>query len=239
MGDKMTYRQLYDANGKLNYKKIPLLAYLTQEEFDRMNSNFEVLEFDKGEYIFYSGHPSNKMFIIYSGFVKITMNLSDGREQLMYLYHPGDFVGGLNLLSGDTYVYNGIALKKCIVITITKHDFDNILLNNKEFLLSMLHKSYDRIRKSEGLIDRLSVINADLKVAKTLVNLIKDYGVQDESGIVLKLSMNQEELGSFSGISRETMSRKLKQFEEDGLIEMIGRGKILIKDVKGLTDLTI
>ncbi|MDO4778919.1 MAG: Crp/Fnr family transcriptional regulator [Tissierellia bacterium] len=231
--------KLYDKNGKLQYKKIPLLTYLTEEEFSLMNSNFEVLNFKKGEHIFRAGDPAKKMFIIYDGFMKIMMNLSDGREQLLYLYKKGDFVGGLNLLSGDHYVYNGIALKDSIVITISHHDFTNVLLKNNAFLISVLEKSYERIRRSEALVDRLSVINADLKVAKVLLNLIKFHGTKTDEGIIINLHINQEELGSFSGITRETMSRKLRQFEEMGIIKILSRKQILITDIKKLAEYSI
>lgn len=226
-------------NNKLNYKKIPLLSSLTREEFDKMQTNFEILHFSKGDYVFRSGSSADKMFIIYSGFMKIILNLSDGREQMMYLYKEGDFIGGLNLISGDTYVYDGVALKDTAVITINKNDFRNVLMNNKDFLVSIIKKSYERIRRAESLVDRLSVINADLKVAKALLSLIKVYGEESDKGIILNLNINQEELGSFSGIARETMSRKLKQFEEAGYIEMISRNKILLKDIKAMSKLLV
>lgn len=224
---------------KLDYKKIPLLSNLSQEEIDKMQSSFEVMKFSKGDYIFQSGMPADKMYIIYSGFMKIILNLSDGREQMMYLYQAGDFIGGLNLISGDTYVYDGVALKETTVITISKYDFRNILLKNNDFLMAIIEKSYERIRRAESLVDRLSVINADLKVAKTLLNLIKIYGEETKDGILLNLTINQEELGSFSGIARETMSRKLKQFEEAGYIEIVSRNKILLKDVKAMSKLLV
>lgn len=226
-------------NDKLNYKQIPLLSNLTQDEFNKMQTNFEVIHFSKGDYIFRSGMPADKMYIIYSGFMKVILNLSDGREQMMYLYQSGDFIGGLNLISGDTYVYDGVALKETTVVTISIMDFREVLLKNRDFLMSIIEKSYERIRRAESLVDRLSVVNADLKVAKTLLNLIKIYGEETRDGIMLNLTINQEELGSFSGIARETMSRKLKQFEEAGYIEIISRNKILLKDVKAMSKLLV
>ncbi|MDO5026661.1 MAG: Crp/Fnr family transcriptional regulator [Tissierellia bacterium] len=226
-------------NGRLNFKTIPLLCYLSDEEFKKMESRFEVLHYSKGEYIFRSGRPADKMFILYSGFMKIILNLSDGREQMMYLYQAGDFIGGLNLLSGDTYVYDGVALRDTTVITISNKDFRNVLMNNKDFLISIIRKSYERIRRAEGLVDRLSVINADMKVAKSLLDLIKVYGQETKEGIVLNLTLNQEELGSYSGIARETLSRKLKQFEEAGYIKILARNKILLKDIKAMSRLLV
>lgn len=226
-------------NGKLNYKEIPLLSYLTEEEFFKMNSTFEVLQFKKGDIIFKSQDPADKMYILIDGFMKVSMYLSDGREQLLYIYKKGDFLGGLNLLSGDKYAYNGSALWDTTVITVSKSDFYNVLLKNNNFLIKVLEKSYERIRRAESLIDRLSVINTDVKVAKLLINLIKIYGSQEEGGILLDLNITQEELGSFTGLTRETMSRKLKQFEDMGLLKIISRGKILIKDIKKLSEYNV
>lgn len=232
--------KLYDKNNLIDYKKIPLLSLLSEGEFSNIKEKINILYFKKGDYIFRSGDPASKMFIIYEGFMKIIMNLSDGRDQLLYIYKKGDFVGGLNLLTDNNYVYTGIALKDTTtVITISRDDFHNVLLKNNEFLIRVLIKSFERIRRSEALIDRLSTMNADLKVAKVLLNLMKFQGKKTQDGIILNLHINQEELGSFSGITRETMSRKLKQFEELGIIKILSRREILISNVQKLINFAL
>ena len=50
-------------------------------------------------------------------------------------------------------------------------------------------------------------------------------------------SINREEMGSYAGISRETMTRKLKLFKELGYIDFIGNKKILILNEQALRDL--
>ena len=54
---------------------------------------------------------------------------------------------------------------------------------------------------------------------------------------MLNLSINREEMGSYAGISRETMTRKLKLFKELGYIDFIGNKKILILNEQALRDL--
>ena len=66
-------------------------------------------------------------------------------------------------------------------------------------------QSFERIRKAEELIDRLSVISTDVKLAKLLKNLMSLYGKVSEDGIMIEFNITQEELGSLSGISRETV----------------------------------
>lgn len=224
---------------KYNYKEIPLLATLSEEEFSSIQSDIYLNRYSKGDTIFRTSDPADRMFIVLEGEIKISKIMSDGREQILYIYEAGEFVGGHNIISGDSYLYNAYSLKDTKVITITARKFSKIIRKNNELMIAILAQSYERIRRAELLIDRLSVISTDVRVAKLLINLIKVYGKKVNDGILIKLNVTQEELGSLTGISRETMSRKLNQFEEDGIIEMVSRGKILIKDEQALQNIII
>lgn len=54
--------------------------------------------------------------------------------------------------------------------------------------------------------------------------------------INIDLPINREEMASYIGVTRETISRKLKKFEEEGLIKVVGTKKILILDEEGLNN---
>ncbi len=223
----------------LNYKEIPLLTYLSEEEFLYIKDEIHIHIYHKGETIFRSFDSADKMYIIFDGEIKISKIMSDGKEQILYIYEAGDFIGGHNILSEDKYLYSAYALSDTTVITISSRIFNERLIKNNRFLLAILEQSYERIRRAETLIDRLSVINTDVKVAKLLMNMMELYGRKRPNGIMVKMNITQEELGSLAGISRETMSRKLNQFEEEGYIEIISRGTLLIKDVDTLQNMLI
>lgn len=222
-----------------NFKQIPLLKNLSSEEFDKIKKNIIAREFSKGEVIFRANDSADKMFIVLSGEIKVTKIMSDGKEQILYIYGPSDFIGGHNILSGDKYEYNSFALSKVKVLTISSYDVLGVLKYNTGFLLAVIKQSFERIRKAEELIDRLSVINTDEKVAKLLKTLIGLYGKKTNGGILISYKITQEELGSLAGISRETMSRKLNQFEEEGILKIVSRGKVLILDEGQLDNILI
>ncbi len=169
--------------------------------------------------------------------MKIYKYLSDGREQILYIYSAGDFVGAFNLLKEDEYKYNAEALEDTVISTLSKETFDEIAIKNPRITLKLLEKAYERIRWAEELVDRLSSGTADAKVAGLLLNLIDDFGIMTKDGIVLDLSINREEMGSYAGISRETMTRKLGLFKELGYIDFIGNKKILIIDEDKLREM--
>lgn len=218
---------------------LEVLKFLTDEDLLKIEDHIEIRTYKKGDTIFELGAPATEMYVLIQGFMKIISLLSDGKEQIMYIFKSGDFVGGLNLLSDDEYVYEGIALKECRILVIKRQAFEEVLMKNHAFLMHLLEMSYARIRHSESLIDRLSIINADMKVAKALINLTKEYGIVEGKEVLLNLQMSREELGSYTGISRETMSRKLHYFESLGIIQLLPKGNIRILDMKKLSSHTL
>lgn len=223
----------------IDYNKVELLKYLSEDEINEFMYKPIIRDYKNNEVIFSPEDKADLMYIVYDGYMKISMFLSDGREQILYIYKKGDFVGGLNLFSGENYQYLGTAIKKCKIIEIHREDFKNILFKKEEFILKVLEQSYKRIRRSEELIDRLSVASANMKVAKLLLDLIRIYGKKREKTTILELNINREELGSYTGITRETMSRKLSYFEELGYIRLLPKSRIEILDIEALMALSM
>lgn len=214
----------------MDFNKIPLLQSLDDDNLRYFKKEAKIKKYKKGQTIFRSGDQAKKMYIVYSGFIKIYLDLSDGREQILYIYKENEFVGGLNIMQGDDYLYNSEALRDSVIIEVDRTLFNLVFLDNNRALRAILDESYKRIRKSEELLYRLNEINADLKIGRLLVSLIKDYGeVKKDKTILLNLSINRQELAAFSGLSRETISRKLNYLEDEGVIDLLDKGKILIK----------
>lgn len=211
-----------------------LFAHLSEDEFAEIKNKVRILTFEKDEVVFRPDDRAEGMYFMVSGRIKISKLMPDGRAQILYIYNPGDFVGGLNLLSGDCYLYLGETLEKSRIGYIPKSIFEKYALHNIDSLHKILSKSYDRIRWAEDLISRLSTSNAEIKVAGLLLSLISPYGKQYQDGIHLKLTITREEMGSYAGLTRETMTRKLNDFKNRGMIDFIGNHTIIIKDLKAL-----
>lgn len=218
-------------------RNIPLLSSLSEEESQKISEEVITKEFQKGDFIFKTGDKADRLYIVCEGKMKIFKYLTDGREQILYIYGAGDFVGAFNLLKEDEYWYNAVALEDTIVSTLSKKNFDEIIIKNPTITLKVLEQSYERIRWAEDLVDRLSTMNTDAKVASLLLRLEDDFGTRKGNDIILNLTINREEMGSYAGISRETMTRKLRTFKELGIIEFEGNKVIIIKDKDRLKEM--
>lgn len=222
---------------KFCINKIPLLSNLSDSEASMISKGVLTQKFKKGTKIFSRGEKANKLYIICSGKIKIFKNTVDGKEQILYILSKGDFIGAFNLLKEDEFDFDAVALEDAHISTLEKKEFDKIILTNPEITLKVLEKAYERIMKVESLVERLSTNSLDAKVAGLLLNLVEGFGEKNQEGMLLSLTINREEMGSYAGIARETISRKLKLFQEMGAIELIGSKKILIKDMQALEDM--
>ncbi len=83
----------------------------------------------------------------------------------------------------------------------------------------------------------LSNQDPESKLAYLLLELAKKEGVQVGSKMVIHLPFTREEVASYTGLTRETVSRKLHHLSEKGIINIIGHRKIEILDVAYLKDL--
>lgn len=233
-----THRQPLSAKS-CEQKNIHLTALPLMKDFDA-DTQAEILKqlrlyaLPKGEFVFRTGDPADSMYIIVQGHVKIYQSTADGKEQIYYLYHEGDFVGGLNVLMHTAYLYMGQATDDCVIAVLSKNVFEQYMLNNPKILRRILEKSFDRIRWAEDLVQRLATSNATMKVAALLLRLKDAYGQELPEGIRLELSINREEMGSYAGLTRETITRKLGEFKELGYIDFEGNKVIWIYNLEAL-----
>jgi len=215
-------------------RSIPLLSNLELEQAREISEGVSSRSVKRGEFLFRQGQKADRLYIICMGKVKLYKPQMDGKEQILYILSEGDFFGAFNLLKEDRLQYNAVALEDTQVTTLAKEEFDKIILLDPTITLKVFEKAYERIKKVESLVERLSTSSLDAKVAGLLLNLVEGFGTRVPEGILLSLTINREEMGSYAGIARETISRKLKLFQEMGYISFIGTKKIVIRDLKAL-----
>lgn len=104
--------------------------------------------------------------------------------------------------------------------------------DGKEQILEVMG---ERLAKMENLAQSLATNDVDARIAYLLLDLSKRYGEEDlKHNISINLPINRENMASYIGVTRETISRKLKRFEEEGLIKVVGTKKIVILNKEGL-----
>ena len=81
--------------------QVPIFNHLEAESLALIHQKIHAVEFKKGEYLFRAEEPTNTLYIIQSGAVRLFHLLESGKEQLIRILKPGDFIGEWSLFSQD------------------------------------------------------------------------------------------------------------------------------------------
>lgn len=204
---------------------------------DVSKQTFESLKitnaYPKGATLFMEGHPSNGIYMLCQGRVKLSTCSRDGKVIILRIAEPGEVLGLSAAVSDLNYETTAEVLEPCQVNFVRKDDFLRFLAKNTEACFSAVkqisskyHTTYIQVR-SFGL----SHTAAD-KLAKLLLEWAKTNR-NGNGNIHLKISYTHEEIAEMIGTSRETVTRILKDFRNRKLISLKG-SDLIIHDQKRL-----
>jgi CRP-like cAMP-binding protein len=221
-----------NCNHSLCAKKVPIFSFLNDDELKKIVDMTGNKVYKKGDILCHDGEKSDTLFIINEGAVKISKLTKDGKEQIIHIYTSGDFFGELSIFSdNEAYNFDVYAISDLKICTLTKQNMDEILLSNPTISLKLLQVISNRLTQTENLAQNLATNDAEIRIAYMILEFSEKYGVITDNGIQVKLPINREEMASYVGVTRETISRKLTIFEELGLIVHKGNKMIIIKKI--------
>ncbi len=222
---------------KLCASKVAMFSNLDNEELLEIVRMTGHKAYNKGETVFFEEANAETLYIVNEGKIKLFKYTKDGKEQILHILAEGDFFGELNLLKDGKYSFNAEAMASTKLCTLTKHKLRNLILEKPEVGLKILENVSERLSRLESLAQNLATNNVEARIASLLIDFRKKYGKEIKEGIEISLPLNREEMSNYTGVARETISRKLKKFEEQGIIKVMGVKKIIILDQEGLEDL--
>ena len=223
-----------NCRGGLCASKVPIFENLNRDELVEIVNRINHKEFSKGGVIFNEGNIANTLYFINEGKIKLYKYTKDGKEQILHILSEGDFFGELELIKPSKYGFNSKAIEDAKICTLTKEEMKDIMMKNPEIGIKVLETVGERLSKVENLVQNLATNDVDSRMAYLIIELMEKYGENVEGNISVKLPISREDMASFIGVTRETISRKLKKLEDENLIKIIGTKTIIIIDEEGL-----
>jgi CRP/FNR family transcriptional regulator len=209
---------------------VPIFSNLTYEEMMEIARITKDKTYKKGEMIYMSGDKGEKLYVIHEGKVKITRITSSGKEQVIRVLGPGEFMGELSLFSPIPLTDNAETLSETIVCTIDGNKLKNLMMKHSQIAFKVMEELSKRLEKAENLIENISLQGVEKRLAATLIEM------SDENGEI-NLKMSKKDFASYIGMSQETLSRRLTAFQDMGFIKMMGHRKIVILEIDALEEI--
>ena len=213
--------------------KSSVVSNLNTEELSVLEKGCLQTEFQKGELIFKEGSPANHIVYIRDGFVKLGKKGIGGKDYILSISKKGAYLG-INNLNKKTkqYYISATALTTTKVCFIDIEKFAALLKRNCDFASEVINYIFD---DEMNYYDRL-VNNVQQQVPGRLANTLFyfRYEVYDQNPF--NLNITKVELASLIGTSRESVTRLLKEFQDEGIIET-HKNRITIIDEKKLQEI--
>ena len=210
--------------------KVPIFKTLDGEQMLKIACKIEHKEFKKNEIIFNEEDKGSTLYFINEGQIKLYKFTRDGKEQILYILSNGDFFGELNLLKKSTYNFSAKALTDCKVCTLQENEFKEMIKENPSIAINLLEEVTERLTETEKLVQSLATNDVDARLAYLLLNFSERYGKNNGQNVEFTLPITREDMANFIGVTRETISRKLRRLEDDKLIKISGTKKITVLD---------
>lgn len=202
------------------FKEGSLFSNLSTEELNQLAQIARERRFERNQILFYEGDLGGSLYIIVSGTVKIVIMSDDGREHILGLLHAGDFFGEISLIDGEPRSATAIALDKVSVVMLSRDDFVRLLRENPEMPLKIMVTLCERLRKTDKHVESLAFLSAPGRIAQALLNWAEAESEDPEAEVTIPHKMTRQEFASIAGTSRETLTRVLMDFQEEGLLTL-------------------
>ena len=188
--------------------------------------------FTKGDAVFLEGDNSNGFFVVIEGSVKIFKLSSEGKEQILHIFGPGEPLGEVAVFSGMQFPAHAQAISKSRLLFFPKTAFVNLIAGNPSLALNMLAVLSERLRQFTVKIEHLALKEVPGRLAAYLIYLAEEQGEED----LVTLTISKGQLASLLGTIPETLSRIFARMNNQGLLEVAG-ARIRLLDQEGLKDL--
>ncbi len=224
-------------NGEICAGRVPIFASLSEAELARVVSLVVRKAYEKDEILVLKGTNLEGLIIINKGRVKAFRHTSEGKEQILYIFSEGDFFGEKNLLQNRDVTYTVQALENTNICMIRKVDFHHIFRTNPDIGLKVLEELCNRLNQLENALEGMGSKSVEARINAVLLEFAHKYGKIHPQGILIELPLSREGIANYTGLTRETVSRKMSLLQEQSLIKMVGKRKIIILDKEALAQL--
>ena len=205
------------ADVKSILRRTDLLRSAPDEVLDAVATASRLRVFRRGQVVFTRGDPSDTLFVVISGRVKVVVRSADGGELTLTIIQPGGVFGELGIADGGPRSADADALDECQLLLVPLETVQGICAREPPVVQALLNSTTATLRRLTEAASDLVFLDLPRRVAKVLLSLPRD------GDGVIRPALSQEELAHQAGGTRQSINATLRGFERRGWIEVHDR----------------
>jgi CRP/FNR family cyclic AMP-dependent transcriptional regulator len=206
-------------------KQIPLFSGLSDQELEHVEASATAKTYAKGTIIINEGDAGSSMFLLMQGKVKVYVSDAGGKEYVLAVLGPGEYVGELALLDDEPRTASVETEEQSTFLVIQKEDFLKLLHDHPSIQFKLL---LNLARRSRSLTE--AVKNLALKDVYSRVRLLfEDLAIERDGQLLIEEPMTQQAIADRVGSSREMVARIMKELVFGGYVRIDNRRLIILQ----------
>jgi CRP/FNR family cyclic AMP-dependent transcriptional regulator len=214
-------------------KKFNIFKEFDPEEMESLVHITHMGKVQAGQPLFLPDDPSDKVFLLKEGRVKISKVSEDGKELTLAILEHGEIFGELALVDEGPRGTIAETLEDTFICVIGRQDFEKLLETKPNLALNVTKLIGLRRKAIEAKVEDLVFRDVSSRLAKLLLELADTYGTQVSNGMRIDVKLTHQELANLIGSTRETTTATLNELKRLGFIEMEKR-RLIVVDQSGL-----
>ncbi len=189
-----------------------------------------------GEPLIWEDDDSLLVANVIEGVLKLTTSTGDGREQIVGVAYPSDFIGRP---FGQTSRASVVALTDARVCVFARNDFDRFAREHPELEHKLLERTLAELDRSRAWMMLLGRKTAPEKLATFLLDMADRFGDPACSTALVParrftLPFSRQQVADLLGLTIETVSRQFTRLKADGVIDLPSRRDVEVIDRSAL-----
>jgi len=212
-------------------RRLKALPWASDQQLENLISRMTLKHVERHAHLFTEGAPSDTLYLLVSGVVKLSLHSIEGEDVLVSLIGPGEFFGITSLMPGMTRGFHCTAFSDGWVAAIRPETFVTTLLgvpfsSFSELMGNTISRWGDLLYR----YTRFQGLGLRQRLAMALLELSQKFGVQDTRGTILILQVTHEDLADLVGASRQKVTEHMRELERKQMILREGRKLIVIPE---------
>jgi CRP/FNR family cyclic AMP-dependent transcriptional regulator len=204
-------------------KAVPLFTSFPEDQLRMLTSVVTRKSLPRSSTVMASGDPTDSLYIVLSGRLKVMMSDAEGKEVILSILGPGEFFGEMGLIDDSPRSASVVSIEPCELLCIAKRDFKKCLAENFDMAQAVMRGLVRRLRDADRKIGSLALLDVYGRVARLLLDMAETV---DGEKIVTK-RLPKQDIAKMIGASREMVSRVMKDLQMGGYIEVRGSNIVL------------
>lgn len=199
---------------------VPLFAGLTREQQAEVATLARPVTVGPGETFVRAGARQAPLFVVHSGMVKLSRTTADGKSTTLQVLGPGEVGGETWLLTGERPQNDVIALEASRMCVFEPGVLDTLVTRFPSVGVALLRGLALRLHSAQRMLTARTVAEVGARLAAYLLDCPTSWGTTGAA--TAHLPMSKKDIATLLGTSPETLSRRLRALEGEGLIRVRG-----------------